>query len=26
VISNLKPGERIVTKGPLFIDRASSGS
>ena len=23
---NLKPGERIVTKGSLFIDRAASGS
>jgi len=26
VESNLKPGERIVTKGSLFIDRAASGS
>ena len=26
VIGNLKPGERIVTKGALFIDRAASGS
>src|ERR1700686_2018582 len=26
VASNLKPGERIVTKGSLFIDRAASGS
>jgi cobalt-zinc-cadmium efflux system membrane fusion protein len=24
--SNLKPGEQIVTKGSLFIDRAASGS
>ena len=23
---NLKPGEQIVTKGSLFIDRAASGS
>jgi cobalt-zinc-cadmium efflux system membrane fusion protein len=26
VIGNLHPGERIVTKGSLFIDRAASGS
>ena len=26
VIGNLKPGELIVTKGALFIDRAASGS
>ena len=26
VSSNLKPGEQIVTKGSLFIDRAASGS
>src|SRR3954454_19961418 len=26
VIGNLKPGEMIVTKGSLFIDRAASGS
>jgi cobalt-zinc-cadmium efflux system membrane fusion protein len=26
VRGNLKPGERIVTKGSLFIDRAASGS
>jgi membrane fusion protein, heavy metal efflux system len=26
VKGNLKPGERIVTKGSLFIDRAASGS
>ena len=26
VDGNLKPGERIVTKGSLFIDRAASGS
>src|SRR4030081_2510579 len=26
VHGNLKPGEQIVTKGSLFIDRASSGS
>jgi cobalt-zinc-cadmium efflux system membrane fusion protein len=26
VIGNLKPGEKIVTKGSLFIDRAASGS
>jgi cobalt-zinc-cadmium efflux system membrane fusion protein len=26
VNGNLKPGERIVTKGSLFIDRAASGS
>jgi cobalt-zinc-cadmium efflux system membrane fusion protein len=26
VASNLKPGERVVTKGSLFIDRAASGS
>ena len=26
VEGNLKPGEQIVTKGSLFIDRASSGS
>src|SRR5437588_1768907 len=26
VVSNLKPGEQIVTKGSLFIDRAASGS
>jgi membrane fusion protein, heavy metal efflux system len=26
VLSNLKPGERIVTRGSLFIDRAASGS
>jgi membrane fusion protein, heavy metal efflux system len=26
VVSNLKPGEQIVTKGALFIDRAASGS
>src|ERR1700752_5288342 len=26
VLGNLKPGEKIVTKGSLFIDRAASGS
>jgi membrane fusion protein, heavy metal efflux system len=26
VIGNLKPGEQIVTRGALFIDRAASGS
>ena len=26
VTDNLKPGEKIVTKGSLFIDRAASGS
>jgi membrane fusion protein, heavy metal efflux system len=26
VIDNLKPGEQVVTKGSLFIDRAASGS
>jgi membrane fusion protein, heavy metal efflux system len=26
VRSNLKPGEKIVTKGSLFIDRAATGS
>jgi cobalt-zinc-cadmium efflux system membrane fusion protein len=26
VIGNLKPGEQIVTKGSLFIDRVASGS
>ena len=26
VAGNLKPGEKIVTKGSLFIDRAASGS
>ena len=26
VTGNLKPGEQIVTKGSLFIDRAASGS
>jgi len=26
VTSNLKPGEQVVTKGSLFIDRAASGS
>jgi membrane fusion protein, heavy metal efflux system len=26
VIGNLKPGEQIITKGSLFIDRAASGS
>ena len=26
VVGNLKPGELIVTKGALFIDRAASGS
>jgi cobalt-zinc-cadmium efflux system membrane fusion protein len=26
VLGNLKPGEMIVTKGSLFIDRAASGS
>lgn len=26
VFGNLKPGEQIVTKGSLFIDRAASGS
>ncbi|MHC2615947.1 multidrug efflux pump subunit AcrA (membrane-fusion protein) [Bradyrhizobium diazoefficiens] len=26
VTSNLQPGEQIVTKGSLFIDRAASGS
>ena len=26
VMGNLKPGEQIVTKGSLFIDRAASGS
>jgi len=25
-LGNLKPGEMIVTKGSLFIDRAASGS
>jgi cobalt-zinc-cadmium efflux system membrane fusion protein len=26
ILGNLKPGEKIVTKGSLFIDRAASGS
>jgi len=26
VDGNLKPGEQIVTRGSLFIDRAASGS
>jgi membrane fusion protein, heavy metal efflux system len=26
VEGNLRPGEQIVTKGSLFIDRAASGS
>jgi membrane fusion protein, heavy metal efflux system len=26
VLGNLKPGEKIITKGSLFIDRAASGS
>jgi cobalt-zinc-cadmium efflux system membrane fusion protein len=26
VTSNLKPGEKVITKGSLFIDRAASGS
>jgi cobalt-zinc-cadmium efflux system membrane fusion protein len=26
VHGNLKPGERIVTKGSLFIDRAATAS
>jgi cobalt-zinc-cadmium efflux system membrane fusion protein len=26
VVGNLQPGEKIVTKGSLFIDRAASGS
>ena len=26
VQGNLRPGEQIVTKGSLFIDRAASGS
>lgn len=26
VLGNLKPGEKIVTKGSLFIDRAATGS
>jgi cobalt-zinc-cadmium efflux system membrane fusion protein len=26
VVGNLKPGEQIVTKGSLFIDRAASGT
>jgi cobalt-zinc-cadmium efflux system membrane fusion protein len=26
VQANLKPGEKIVTRGSLFIDRAASGS
>jgi cobalt-zinc-cadmium efflux system membrane fusion protein len=26
VIGNLKPGEQVVTRGSLFIDRAASGS
>jgi cobalt-zinc-cadmium efflux system membrane fusion protein len=26
VDSNLKPGEQVITKGSLFIDRAASGS
>ena len=26
VLGNLRPGEQIVTKGSLFIDRAASGS
>ena len=26
VVDNLKPGEQIVTRGSLFIDRAASGS
>ena len=26
VVGNLKPGEQIVTRGSLFIDRAASGS
>jgi len=26
VVGNLKPGEQIVTKGSLFIDRAASAA
>jgi len=26
VKTNLRPGEKIVTRGSLFIDRAASGS
>ena len=26
VRTNLKPGEKIVTKGSLFIDRAATGT
>ena len=26
VTENLKPGEQIVTRGSLFIDRAASGT
>jgi cobalt-zinc-cadmium efflux system membrane fusion protein len=26
IVSNLRPGEQVVTKGSLFIDRAASGS
>src|SRR4029078_8928854 len=26
VVGNLRPGEQVVTKGSLFIDRAASGS
>jgi len=26
VRTNLKPGEKIVTRGSLFIDRAASGT
>jgi membrane fusion protein, heavy metal efflux system len=26
IVSNLKPGEQVVTKGSLFIDRAASGT
>jgi membrane fusion protein, heavy metal efflux system len=26
VVSNLKPGEKVVTRGSLFIDRAASGT
>ncbi|WP_027583677.1 efflux RND transporter periplasmic adaptor subunit [Bradyrhizobium sp. Ai1a-2] len=26
IVSNLRPGEQIVTKGSLFIDRAASGT
>ncbi len=26
IVSNLKPGEKVITKGSLFIDRAASGT